>query len=229
MPRSLEQLAAALPKRRLTRGASVPVSGICYDSRRVVPGDLFVCVRGLRYDGHDFAGEAASKGAVAIVAERELPDVALPQVIVPESRLALALLAAAFYDYPSSRLRLIGVTGTNGKTTTTHLIKAILEAAGWKTGLLGTIHNMIGDQELAATMTTPESADLLMMLDRMVNAGVRAAVMEVSSHALALQRTAGCEFDGAVLTNVTQDHLDFHPTFADYLEAKTRLFRELGD
>lgn len=229
MPRALQELIAGLPEARLPSGAAAWVTGVQYDSRRVRPGDLFACLKGLREDGHDYAPEAVERGAAAVLAEREIPNLGAPQVIVPESRLALALVAAAFFDHPSRKLRLFGVTGTNGKTTTTHLIKAILEAGGTKTGLLGTIHNLVGGQKLPARLTTPESVDLLAMLAQMVDAGARAAVMEASSHALALRRTAGCEFDVAVFTNLTQDHLDFHSTFTDYLEAKSRLFAELSD
>ncbi|MGB9802552.1 UDP-N-acetylmuramoyl-L-alanyl-D-glutamate--2,6-diaminopimelate ligase [Desulfofundulus sp.] len=207
----------------------VEISGIAYDSRQVQPGFLFVAVEGFTTDGHRYVEQAISRGAVAVVVQKEIP---LPSGIayarVPDSRLALALLSARFYDYPSRKLKVIGVTGTNGKTTTTHLVAAIYRAAGHKVGLIGTIANRIGDRVLPVVHTTPESLDLQKLLAEMVAEQVTVAVMEVSSHALALKRVAGCSFDAGVFTNITQDHLDFHRDMDDYLAAKTILFRELG-
>jgi UDP-N-acetylmuramoyl-L-alanyl-D-glutamate--2,6-diaminopimelate ligase len=207
----------------------VHIAGIAYDSRQVQPGFLFVAVEGFTTDGHRYVEQAVSRGAVAVVVQKEIP---LPSGIafarVPDTRLVLALLAARFYGYPSRKLKLIGVTGTNGKTTTTHLLAAIYRAAGNKVGLIGTIANWIGDRVLPVSHTTPESLDLQKLLAEMVNDGVAVAVMEVSSHALALNRVAGCAFDAGVFTNITQDHLDFHRDMEDYLAAKTLLFRGLG-
>ncbi|HXC62163.1 MAG TPA: UDP-N-acetylmuramoyl-L-alanyl-D-glutamate--2,6-diaminopimelate ligase, partial [Nitrospiria bacterium] len=206
------------------------IRGLVYDSRQVQPGDLFVAVRGYRADGHRYLAEAVSRGATAAVIEdaESARSVSIPLVLVPDSRQALALLANRFYGYPSRRLTMIGVTGTNGKTTTSYLIKRIFEAAGRKMGLLGTVTYEIGKESLTPPNTTPESLDLQRLLSRMVEEGLSGAVMEVSSHALAMDRVLGCEFDTAVFTNLTQDHLDFHRTMEDYFSAKQRLFTELG-
>ena len=204
------------------------ISGISYDSRRVRPGDLFVAMKGLMADGHDFAGRAAAAGAVAVLGER---PVAVPsgviQALVPDSREALGLVSARFHGYPSEQLRLIGVTGTNGKTTTTYLVKSILEAAGRKTGLIGTIKSIVGEVELPSERTTPEASDLQELLAKVVEAGGRDAVMEVSSHAAALRRIAGCRFAAGVFTNITQDHLDYHGAFENYLAVKAGFFAGL--
>ncbi|MDA8146573.1 MAG: UDP-N-acetylmuramoyl-L-alanyl-D-glutamate--2,6-diaminopimelate ligase [Thermaerobacter sp.] len=199
-------------------------SGIAYDSRRVGPGGIFVAIPGFRDDGHRYIPAAVAAGAAAVVAERDPDSLPVPWVRVADSRRALAQLACGFFDHPSRELDLVGVTGTNGKTTTTHLLRQVLEAAGSKTGLLGTVHNLIGDRVLPVEHTTPEAPDLQQLLRRMVDEGCRAAVMEVSSHSLTLQRVAGTHFRVTVLTNVTQDHLDFHGTFEAYLAAKASLF-----
>ncbi|HOV79789.1 MAG TPA: UDP-N-acetylmuramoyl-L-alanyl-D-glutamate--2,6-diaminopimelate ligase [Bacillota bacterium] len=205
------------------------VNGITYDSRRVKPGCLFVAVKGFKHDGHDYIEDAVERGASAVVAERKVTVPAgVAWAVVPDSRRALALLSARFFGYPSLKMRMIGVTGTNGKTTTASLLTAVLKAAGEKTGLIGTVHNLIGDKVLPVSHTTPESADLQELLHDMAAAGVGSCVMEVSSHALALHRVEGCEFDVAVFTNLTQDHLDFHSGMEDYLESKLRLFSSLG-
>ena len=203
------------------------VRDIAYDSRKVKPGSLFVAVRGFHSDGHQFISQAVQQGAIAVVAERELP-VDAPLVTVEDSRKALALLADAFYLQPSQRLKLLGITGTNGKTTTTYLVKSIIEAAGHKTGLLGTIDYRIGDRVYPAPNTTPESLDLQRLLSEMAECGADYCVMEVSSHALTLGRTAGCVFTGAAFTNLTQDHLDFHTTMDAYYQAKLLLFTGLS-
>ncbi|BDG60761.1 UDP-N-acetylmuramoyl-L-alanyl-D-glutamate--2,6-diaminopimelate ligase [Caldinitratiruptor microaerophilus] len=200
------------------------------DSRQVTPGAAFVAIRGLRADGHDFVGEAAARGAALVVVERAVPAPAGVAVLeVPSSRRALAAIAARFHGHPSRRLRVIGVTGTNGKTTTTHLIRAILKAAGHPTGLIGTVRNWVVDEALPVVHTTPEAPELQALLARMVDAGAHHAVMEVSSHALALHRTDELEFDIGVFTNLTQDHLDFHGDMDAYREAKGILFRRLGE
>jgi len=207
---------------------NVNVQGIAYDSRQVRPGFLFVCIKGFRFDGHDYVRHAVEQGAVAVVVEREAeipPGIAW--ALVPDTRRALALLSACFFNNPSTHLKMIGVTGTNGKTTTTNLISAILNASGQKVGLIGTICNKIGNRVLPVKHTTPESTDLQQLLDEMVKDGVESCVMEVSSHALALSRVDGCEFDVSVFTNLTQDHLDFHRNMEEYLRAKLRLFSEL--
>ncbi len=191
------------------------------------PGDVFVCWQGLQHDGHEFVAEAYRRGAVAAVAERPVPGEG-GLVVVPDGREALALLSAAFYGFPSRRLRLIGVTGTNGKTTTTHLSKPCLEQAGHKVGLIGTIHHLIGNEVLQTHRTTPESLDLQRLLFQMAERGMEYAVMEVSSHAVALKRTVGTEYDVAVFTNLSLDHLDFHADLDDYAAAKAQLFASLA-
>lgn len=223
------ELVKDLPGLLAQGEAEAEVRGLAYDSRRVQPGHLFVAIEGFAADGHRFISQALGAGAVAVVVQKEVllpPGIAWARVA--DSRLALAHLAARFYGHPSRKLRLIGVTGTNGKTTTTHLLAAIYREAGEKVGLIGTIANWIGDRRLPVTHTTPESLDLQALLAEMVGEGVSTAVMEVSSHALALHRVAACAFDCGVFTNITQDHLDFHRDMQDYLAAKLKLFREIG-
>ncbi len=204
------------------------IKGIAYDSRKVRPGYLFVAVEGFKTDGHIYLEKAVKSGAVALVLEKDVPVPEGVTVIkVKQSRLTLALLADTFYQHPSGKLEMIGVTGTNGKTTTTNLIDAIYQGAGIKTGLIGTIANYIGDRVVAVSHTTPESADLQELLSDMVEEKVRAVVMEASSHALALDRVAGVEYDVAVFTNLSRDHLDFHRDMDDYLSAKAKLFSGL--
>jgi UDP-N-acetylmuramoyl-L-alanyl-D-glutamate--2,6-diaminopimelate ligase len=213
----------------------ISVHSIQYDSRKVGHGDLFVAITGMAVDGHAFVGSAIDRGAVAVVMQNDqtLPDpffmhAGVVKIVVPDSRKALARMSANLYGNPSRKLRLIGVTGTNGKTTTTHLIRSLLEADGMKTGLIGTIGYMIGEESLPATHTTPESLELNELLALMVNKGCSAAVMEVSSHSLALSRVFGLEFSGACFTNLTQDHLDFHGTMDEYFKAKRILFEGLS-
>ena len=202
------------------RGLSTPVSGIHYDSRQVQPGFVFVCIPGYRTDGHTYIGDAAGRGAVALIISRDVaPPEDLAWARVKDTRLALALAGANFYRHPSRGRRLVGVTGTNGKTTTTHLISALLQARGEPTAVIGTIWNR---------HTTPESLDLQRMLRQWSDQGMRAVAMEVSSHGIYLQRVAACEFDVAVFTNLTQDHLDFHGNLSEYLAVKMRLFQGLG-
>lgn len=203
--------------------------GLAYDSRQVEPGFVFFAIEGFQQDGHDFIGDAIRRGAIGLVVEKEVePPPGVAVVRVPDSRRALALAAAEFYGHPGSRLRLVGVTGTNGKTTTTHLLHALYQKRGEKTGLIGTLGALVGDAVLPVERTTPESLDLQALLRRMVDAGVTTVVMEVSSHALALERVTGLEYDVAVFTNLTQDHLDFHQDMENYYAAKARLFLELG-
>ncbi len=202
----------------------IEVNGIAYDSRKTKPGDVFVCIKGFRHDGHRYAQEAKRRGAVALVIEKEVQGVeGIPLILVPNGRRALALLADRFYGSPSTKLRLIGVTGTEGKTTTTYLIEAVLRAAGLKVGLIGSIVNRIREEE-EATLTTPESLDLQRLLHEAVEAGIEHVVMEVSSHALTLNRVAQCEFDVRVFTNLNSDHLNLHGDFQSYLKAKATLF-----
>jgi UDP-N-acetylmuramoyl-L-alanyl-D-glutamate--2,6-diaminopimelate ligase len=205
----------------------IEVTGITADSRAAAQGVVFVCLKGEKSDGHDFAAAAAAAGCAAVIAERETAAGA-PQIIVGDTHEAYSLACANFYGNPASQMKMIGVTGTNGKTTTTTILKHILERCGHKTGLVGTISNMSGDVELPAHYTTPEPLELQGLLRKMADDGCEYCVMEVSSHALAQKRVAGLKFIAGVYTNLTQDHLDFHKTMENYLKAKQILF-EVSD
>ena len=224
----LKVLARALSPRRVIGTLDREVESIAYDSRRVQSNTLFVAVRGEKSDGHQFVDQAIGQGANVIVAERELSSPRATCLVVDNSREALADVSTSFYRAPARKLKLAGVTGTNGKTTTTFLIKHICEKAGLRCGLLGTVQYEIGDRILPAIRTTPEALDIQELLAQIVDAGGRAAAMEVSSHALAQERTRGIEWDVAIFTNLTQDHLDFHGTMENYFEAKAKLFDQLG-
>jgi UDP-N-acetylmuramoyl-L-alanyl-D-glutamate--2,6-diaminopimelate ligase len=199
------------------------ISSLAYDSRRVRPGALFFCVPGFHSDGHDHAADAVAAGAVALVVERGL-GLGVPEVLVKSVRETMGLFAARFYGDPTAELRVVGITGTNGKTTSAYLVRALIEAAGERCGLLGTVKSVIAGEDRPAGRTTPEAIDLQADFRAMLDGGETACAMEVSSHALALGRTAGVRFAAAVFTNLTQDHLDFHPTMDDYFKAKRRLF-----
>src|SRR5437764_6207452 len=220
----LKTLLASTPVRHVFGSADRPVEDIAYDSRRVQRHTMFVALRGEKTDGHQFIGQAIDKGASVIVAEREEKDPRVTSLLVENTRNALADFSATFYGHPARKLKLAAVTGTNGKTTTTFLIKHICENAGLRCGLIGTVRYEIGERMLPAIRTTPESLDLQELLAQIVNAGCKAAAMEVSSHALAQDRTRGLEWNVAVFTNLTQDHLDFHETMENYFEAKAKLF-----
>jgi UDP-N-acetylmuramoyl-L-alanyl-D-glutamate--2,6-diaminopimelate ligase len=223
------ELIESLEVRARGGDPATPVEGITYDSRLVEPGFLFVAVKGFQTDGHLYVEQAVKGGAAAVVIQEEMMlPAGIAWALVPDTRLALAKASARFFGNPSTRLRLVGVTGTNGKTTTAHLIAAVYRAGGSKTGLIGTVYNRIGERILPVTHTTPESFDLQKLLAEMVDEGVDTAVMEVSSHALELERVAGCEYDVAVFTNITRDHLDFHNDMESYLAAKLKLFAGLG-
>lgn len=204
------------------------VTSVTDDSRAVASGSLFVAVKGERVDGHRFVAQAIQAGAVAIVAQESVEVVSLPLVKVADSRKALGLIGSRFYGDPSARLSMIGVTGTNGKTTTTYLCKALLEGIGRHVGLIGTVAYQIGAETIPASHTTPGALELQGLLMKMTQVQLDSVVMEVSSHALAMDRTAGCEYDAAVFTNLTQDHLDYHRTMEEYFQAKLRLFTGLG-
>jgi UDP-N-acetylmuramoyl-L-alanyl-D-glutamate--2,6-diaminopimelate ligase len=228
----LSALLSALPPALAlveTRGEANPViGGLAYDSRRVVPGDLFVALRGAEADGHDYLADAVRLGASALLVEGWPEDRTAGQTVgirVPDTRAALALLACAFYGDPGAELRMVGVTGTNGKTSTTYLIESILAAAGRSVGLIGTVEIRYGETRQRTLNTTPESLDLQRTLRAMRTAGIQDAVMEVSSHGVAMGRIDGCRFDVAAFTNLTQDHLDFHQTMDAYRDAKTAFFR----
>ncbi|HTX09566.1 MAG TPA: Mur ligase family protein, partial [Solirubrobacteraceae bacterium] len=200
-------------------------TGLAYDTRAVGPGTLFFCVPGFTRDGHDFAAEALARGAVALVVQRPL-NLDVPQIEVPSVRAAMAPAAAAFYGDPTADLQIVGVTGTNGKTTTAFLVRALLEADRRQTGLLGTVKSVIGGVERAVERTTPEAIDLQRTFREMLDAGDVACSMEVSSHALELHRADAIHFAVAIFTNLTQDHLDFHGTMEEYFLAKRRLFED---
>lgn len=225
----LQDLVSALLHVRVVGEISaVEVTDVTADSRTAGPGSLFIALRGHTVDGHAFVDEARRSGAVAAVVEDCL-DTPLPQIVVPDTRRAAAVLAAVFFRHPSRAMRVIGVTGTNGKTTVTHLIDHLLRAGGARTGLIGTIQTRIGDRSSGAVNTTPEAVELQRLFAQMRDAGVSHAVMEVSSHALELDRVAGTRFHTAVFTNLTQDHLDFHGSMEAYREAKGKLFARLGN
>jgi UDP-N-acetylmuramoyl-L-alanyl-D-glutamate--2,6-diaminopimelate ligase len=219
----LDQIVEGVESTGLTGGADVEISGIACDSRKVEPGWLFFCVTGMESDGHDFAAAAVEAGAVALVCERPT-GLGVAEVLVPDTRAAMALVAAAFYEFPTHDLKVTGITGTNGKTTTAFLLHDILEGAGIHTGLVGTVKQLVGGAEEPVERTTPESVDLQATFRRMEEAGDEACVIEASSHALVLRRCDGIEFDLAIFTNLTQDHLDFHPDMEDYFAAKRLLF-----
>jgi len=223
MMRELDRLLGVLHAPRIVGTLPQAVGSITVDSRAVMPDALFVALRGERTDGHDHAANAALRGASALVVEREL-DLAMPQIVVDDTRVAISHLASAFYDHPSRALNVAGVTGTNGKTTTTHLIRAIVEAAGVPCAVIGTLGGSFGDRRWPLENTTPLALDLHRILAEMRDAGATTVAMEVSSHALALGRVDDVAFDVGALTNVTRDHLDFHGTFARYVAAKLRLF-----
>ncbi len=228
--RNLEQILAGLPVSAIAGPEGVEISGIAYDSRQVKPGFLFLCLEGEKFDGHSFIPQAIANGAVAIAGQKEIEvPPGITYVRLPDTRSAAGRLASAFYGEPAQQLRAVGVTGTNGKTTTTFLTDAILTAAGHKVGLMGTIKTKIGDREQEAERTTPEGVDLQAFCREILDAGGDYLVMEVSSHALDRQRVAGCEYDVAVFTNLTRDHLDYHKTMENYLQAKTKLFTGLAD
>lgn len=206
------------------------ISGVRYDSRSVMPGDLFVAMSGQKADGHQFLDEAVRRGAAALLVKKDklpIPKAGITVTEVPDTRKALALASNIFYGFPSRSMVLIGITGTNGKTTSSYLIKGILEAAEKRVGLIGTISYQMGGEQIPAPHTTPESADLQEILAKMRDRGIDYVVMEVSSHALEQDRVFGTAFDIALFTNLTQDHLDYHITMEEYFRAKLRLFQDL--
>ena len=219
----LERLARALGPVEVVNPAAVDVRELAYDARTVEPGTLFFCVPGARADGHDFAAEALASGAVALVVERAL-DLPVPQLRVADARAAMPRAAVAFFGDPTAELAVAGVTGTNGKTTTAFLLYAVLEEAGRRPGLLGTVECRVGGERRAVQRTTPEAIDLQRTFREMLDAGDRSCAIEASSHASALGRLDGTRFAALVFTNLSQDHLDLHGTMDDYFQAKRRLF-----
>jgi UDP-N-acetylmuramoyl-L-alanyl-D-glutamate--2,6-diaminopimelate ligase len=225
----LTELVDALPRAKVRGHTDVKVEAITSDSRRVAPGSLFVAYRGVSADGHDFVPQAVARGAVAVVAERNLKGLEVPLVVVPDGREALAHLSAAWHGYPSRQLTVVGVTGTDGKTTTCNLIHSILTAAGRRAGLVTTVNAIIGERvmETGLHTTTPDAPDVQGYLAEMAAAGIEIAVLEATSHGLAQHRVTACDFDVAAVTNITHEHLDIHGNLKAYRQAKARLFRHL--
>lgn len=219
----LDQLARDLAPSELIGDPGTEIASLAFDNRKVAPGALFFCVRGMTADGHDFAAAAVEAGAAALVCERPL-RLGVPELVVPDSRAAMAPVAATFNGDPTREMKLAGITGTNGKTTTAFLLHDILERAGVSSGLLGTVKQVIGGVEEEVVRTTPEAIDLQATFRRMLEADDEACVMEVSSHAMVMHRADAIDFDLAVFTNLTQDHLDFHSDMEDYFQAKRLLF-----
>jgi UDP-N-acetylmuramoyl-L-alanyl-D-glutamate--2,6-diaminopimelate ligase len=231
MTLSLAELVAALPEARLRGSADVPIRAISSDSRRVIAGGLFVAYRGVAVDGHAFILAALEQGAAAVVAEREVEGLPVPLVLVPDGRAALAHLSAAWYGYPARKLIVVGVTGTDGKTTTCNLLHSILSAAEWRAGLVTTVNAVIGErvQDTGLHTTTPDAPDMQRYLTEMVEAGMELAVVEATSEGLAQERVTACDFDLAVVTNITHEHLYFHGSLEAYQQAKAKLFHHLSD
>lgn len=225
----LERLLENLPILKLEGSTDKNIKKIEFDSRKAEQESLFVAVKGVTVDGHDFIGKAVEQGAEVIVAERKIDNLkkGLTWIIVEDSAEALGLLAAEFFDHPSKKLKLVGVTGTNGKTTVATLLFQLFTAMGFKAGLLSTIENKIGTKVLDATHTTPNAVALNELLAEMVESGCDFAFMEVSSHAISQSRIKGLEFDGAIFTNLSHDHLDYHKTFRAYIDAKKKFFDDL--
>jgi UDP-N-acetylmuramoyl-L-alanyl-D-glutamate--2,6-diaminopimelate ligase len=211
----------------LDGNCNLDIGNIQYDSRKINKNDIFVAIEGFNLDGHKYIKAAIERGASAIITQKEfIGGYGATIIKVDDTRIALSILSANYYDNPSKKLKLIGITGTNGKTTSTYMMKAILEAAGHKVGLVGTIANYIGDKRIDSHRTTPEALELQQLFHEMVEKGIEYCVMEVSSHSLALKRVYGVRFNCGIFTNLTQDHLDFHKTFEEYFEAKLLLFKE---
>ncbi len=224
----LQQLLGSLQPFIDYKGENPEITSIENDNRKVKKGSLFICIKGYTVDGHDFAESAVENGAAAVLAEREL-GLNVPVIVVKDTIRAMAVLADAFYGQPSHKLHMIGITGTNGKTTTSHLIEKLFIDAGQKTGLIGTMYTKIGSRLFEVKNTTPESLTLQKTLKQMVDEQVQTTVMEVSSHALVYGRVHGTDYDVAVFTNLTQDHLDYHKTMEEYKKAKGLLFSQLGN
>lgn len=231
MEKKLSEILKLLPEAKVLGAIDKIITDVTADSRAVQIGSLFICLKGATVDGHKFLPMAADKGAVAALVENipeQVPE-GVTLIQVPDTRAAMELVAPFFFDYPGKKLRMIGLTGTNGKTTTTNIIRLILRRAGFKVGLIGTINIMIEDQVTVSHNTTPDVVDLQKTLYAMQQAGCDYVVMEVSSHALVLKRVAGIEYDCCVLTNITQDHLDFHKTMENYRDAKSLLFENMAN
>ena len=222
----LDRLLKDVETKKIYNDTNPEITGVSYNSADVKPGYVFVAIKGFKTDGHKYIGDALKRGAAAIIAEdyTEISDAV--QIIVENSRIAEAMVSANFFERPSEKFKLIGITGTNGKTTVTYLVKHILDSLGYKTGLIGTNQNMIGDRVLETGRTTPDSFELQKLFHEMVLENVTHVIMEVSSHALELSRVYGCNYEVGAFTNLTQDHLDFHITMDNYAKAKEKLFKQ---
>lgn len=226
----LSTLIQGLPVEKVEGNLEIEIKGLAQNSKFVQPGDLFVSIVGFVADGHDYIAEAISKGAKAVLVQKEVPiNSDITTILVEDTRKALAFLANRFYHYPSRKLKLIGITGTNGKTTVAYMLKAILEEAGKKIGLLTTVENIVNNHSTISRMTTIESLDLQKLLEQMSASQTEYAIMEVSSHALSLSRVEGCDFDIAIFTNISDEHFEIHNNFNNYLESKKRLFLSLNE
>lgn len=229
MAKTLTDLLSTLDSYELNIDKEISIEGITDDSRKVEKGCIFICLSGYKVNGYDYILDACAKGAVAILVDKvvtDLPD-NLVVIKVPDVKVAMQKMVPAFFDYPAQKMKVVGITGTNGKTTTTYMLRRIVQAANKKTGIIGTIGALIDEEKLPIVNTTPDVTGLQTILEAMYEKKVEYVFMEVSSHALSLNRIAGIEFDVAVLTNITQDHLDFHKTFDAYVEAKSLLFSNL--
>jgi len=229
-PRSLKQILKLAGINFPQDSGDIAITGITLDSRQVRPGNLFVALYGGNTDGHQFVADAVQRGAAAVVGSKPLPDFGVPYIEVEDGRWALAQVSAAFYNFPARRLTVIGVTGTDGKTTTSNLIYSILRSAGLQAGMISTVNAVIGNESIDTGfhVTTPEAPDIQRYLARMVSAGLTHVILEVTSHGLKQHRVAACEFDIGVVTNVTHEHLDYHGTYEDYRASKARLFTALS-
>lgn len=225
---NLLELSGLFAVSKIIGDGNVEITGVQSDSRQAGPGDLFICVRGLKVDGHRFADKAVEQGAVALVVEEPLP-LDVPMLVVKDARFAMSVIANHFYGYPSHSMKVLGVTGTNGKTTTTYMLEKILNDRGFRTGLMGTVRMRIGDEVFPTENTTQEALELQRNFRRMVEAGTEYCIMEVSSHALDLGRVKSTRFRSALFTNLTQDHLDYHKTMEEYRAAKGLFFSRLGN
>lgn len=223
----LANLIDGIQIKEIIGDVSINISDVKIDSFAVTENDLFICLNGNNFDGHDFIKQAINYGATAVITERKLP-ISITQVVVENSRIAMSVIAANFYNHPDKKMKLIGVTGTNGKTTTTHIIKKILDVAGVKAGLIGTLGAFYGQTRVEPTLTTPDPLSLYKILNDMYMDGVKVVAMEVSAHALDLNKLYGLEFEAAVFTNLTQDHLDYFKTIEEYKKAKLKFFTDYG-
>lgn len=225
MAKALHDILNMLEDKTVKNYCDREITDIVYDSRKVTPGSMFICLEGEHVDGHDFVRQAVRQGAVCLLVQKAVDVDSVTVITVKDTRYAMQKIVPYYFDYPAKKLHLIGVTGTNGKTTITHLVRAILMEHGHKVGLMGTIHTLVGDDVLPVKNTTPDVVDLQKTLALMVEKGMEYVVMEVSSHAIEMGRVAGLEYDIGIFTNITRDHLDFHKTFENYINAKAKLFK----